>query len=170
MSEALTRTEPVSREAFVQEGETISLAPPMARYSLRARDPAELEALLGRKVPAKIGTMAGEISCLGPDEWLLRLPAGTSIPMGEGLPLAITEVSERAVCLIVEGPRAAEMLMAGCPLDLDRFAIGRAARTIFETVEIILIRSGEHRFEVEVWRSFAPWLQLALTTAAGQLR
>jgi sarcosine oxidase, subunit gamma len=170
MSEALIRAEPVTHEAFVQGGVTISLSPPMARFSLRARDPKSLEALLGRKVPARIGTTEGEIACLGPDEWLLRLSAGTTIAMGEGLPLAVTEVSERAVCIVVEGPRAAEVLAAGCPLDLDRFAIGRATRTIFETVEIILIRSGEQRFEVEVWRSFAPWLMETLTTAAEQLR
>ena len=169
MSEVLTRTEPVSPEAFVRDGVTISLAPPMARYSLRARDPGALEAVLGLKLPEKIGTTEGGAACLGPDEWLLRLPFGASIAMGEGLPLAITELSERAVCLIAEGPRAAEVLMAGCPLDLDRFAVGRATRTIFETVEIVLIRSSEHRFEVEVWRSFAPWLQLALTTAAQEL-
>ena len=170
MSEALVRTEPVSPEPFASEGVTIALAPPMARFSLRASDRAALEGLLGRKLPAKIGTTAGEIACLGPDEWLLRSAQGTAIPFGEGLPVAVTEISERAVCLIVEGPRAAEVLMAGCPLDLDRFATGRATRTIFETVEIILIRSGEKRFEVEVWRSFAPWLHLALTTAAAQLR
>ena len=169
MSEALNRAEPVTHEAFVRDGVTISLAPPMARYSLRARDPGALEVLLGLKLPKKIGTTEGGAACLGPDEWLLRLPFGASIAMGESLPLAITEVSERAVCLIAEGPRAAEVLMAGCPLDLDRFAVGRATRTIFETVEIILIRSSEHRFEVEVWRSFAPWLQLALTTAAAEL-
>ena len=170
MSEGLTRAEPVSPEPFAAEGVMIALAPPMARFSLRARDAATLEALLGRKLPAKIGATDGEIACLGPDEWLLRGPPGTAIPLGEGLPLAVTEISERAVCLIVEGPRAVELLMAGCPLDLERFATGRATRTIFETVEIILIRSDEHRFEVEVWRSFAPWLHLALTTAAAQLR
>ena len=170
MAEALTRAEPISLEQFTAEGVTITLAPPMARFSLRARDRANLEGLLGRKLPAKIGTTDGEIACLGPDEWLLRSAQATAIPLGEGLPLAVTEISERAVCLIVEGPRAAELLMIGCPLDLDRFASGRATRTIFETVEIILIRSDEHRFEVEVWRSFAPWLHLALTTAAAQLR
>ena len=170
MSEVLARTEPVSAEAFVRDGVSISLAPPMARYSLRAHQAQALETLLKIKLPKKIGTTEGGAACLGPDEWLLRLPFGASIAMGEGLPLAITDVSERAVCLIAEGPRAAQVLMAGCPLDLDRFAVGRATRTIFETVEIILIRSSEHRFEVEVWRSFAPWLQLALTTAAEQLR
>ena len=170
MSEALTRAEPVSPEPFAARGVTITLAPPMARFSLRARDAATLEALLGRKLPTKIGTTACEIACLGPDEWLLRSAEGTAIPLGEGMPLAVTEISERAICLVVEGPRAAELLMAGCPLDLDRFETGRATRTIFETVEIVLLRSGDTRFEVEVWRSFAPWLHLALTTAAAQLR
>ncbi len=170
MSDSLIRAEPVSSEPFVLEGVTIALAPPMARFSLRAGDRAALEGLLGRKLPVKIGTTDGGIACLGPDEWLLRSAQGTAIPLGESLPVAITEISERAVCLIVDGPRAAEVLMAGCPIDLELFATGRATRTIFETVEIILVRSGEHRFEVEVWRSFAPWLHLALTTAAAQLR
>lgn len=170
MSEALTRSAPIPPEAFICDGVTIRFAAAVVRYSLRARDPKSLEALLGRKLPTKIGAMEGEIACLGPDEWLLRCSADTAVPQGAGLPLAITDVSDRSVCLIVEGPRAAEVLMAGCPLDLERFAPGRATRTIFETVEIILIRSSEQRFEVEVWRSFAPWLQLALTTAAAQLR
>ena len=170
MSDALTRAEPISPEPFAALGVSITLAPPMARFSLRARDAKALERLLGRNLPARIGATEGEIACLGPDEWLLRGAQATAIRLGEGLSLAVTEISERAVCLIVEGPRAAELLMAGCPLDLERFASGRATRTIFETVEIILIRSDEHRFEVEVWRSFAPWLHLALTTAAAQLR
>ena len=170
MSDSLTRAEPVSPEPFAAEGVTITLAPSMARFSLRARDRAVLESLLGRKLPAKIGATDGEIACLGPDEWLLRSTQSTAISRGEGLPLAVTDISERAICLIVEGARAAEVLMAGCPLDLERFATGRATRTIFETVEITLIRSDEQRFEVEVWRSFAPWLHQALTTAAAQLR
>ena len=169
MSEGLTRAEPVSQEAFVREGLTISLAPPCARFSLRAHQAQALETVLKLKLPKKIGATEGGAACLGPDEWLLRLPTGSSIPLGEGLQLAVTDISERAICLVAEGPRAAEVLMAGCPLDLDRFAVGRATRTIFEGVEIILIRSGDERFEVEVWRSFAPWLHLALTTAAEQL-
>jgi sarcosine oxidase subunit gamma len=56
--------------------------------------------------------------------------------------------------------------MAGCPLDLDGFATGRATRTIFETVEIILLRKDKVLFEVEVWRSFAPWLKAALEAAS----
>lgn len=170
MSEVLTRTDPVSGPAIASEAVTIAVAEPMTRFSLRARQPEALEQVLGFKLPREIGASHAGAACLGPDEWLWRAPAGTIVSAGAGLPVAITEVSERAVCLIVEGPRAADVLAAGCPLDLDRFAVGRATRTVFETVEIILLRTGETRFEVEVWRSFAPWLSKALTTAAEQLR
>jgi sarcosine oxidase subunit gamma len=139
----------------------------MARYSLRARQGQALETLLGAKMPKKIGAIEGGIACLGPDEWLLRAAEGTIIPMGTALPVAVTDVSERAICLIVEGPRSANILASGCPLDLDNFPAGRATRTIFETVEIILIRDAEDRFQVEIWRSFASWLWTALTTAAS---
>lgn len=170
MSDALARTEPVLAEPFVGDGVTIALAPPMARFSLRAHQAQALETVLGIKLPKRIGENEAGISCLGPDEWLLRAPAESTLSTGAGLPVAITEISERSVCLIVEGVRAADVLAAGCPLDLDRFAVGRATRTVFETVEIVLLRTGEDRFEVEVWRSFAPWLRTALETAAGQLR
>lgn len=167
MSDTLTRNEPVSTTPFVAAGIAISLAPPMARYSLRARYAQALETLLNVKVPKRIGATEGGIACLGPDEWLLRAEVGTTIPTGASLPVAITDISERSLCFVVEGPRASEILMTGCPLDLDQFAVGRVTRTIFETVEIILIRETEDRFHVEVWRSFAAWLWTALTTAAS---
>lgn len=167
MSDILTRNEPVSAIPYVARGVTISLAAPMKRYSLRARSAQALETLLNAKVPTKIGKTESGIACLGPDEWLLRAAAGAIIPTGAGLPVAITDISERSICLVVEGPRAAELLMSGCPLDVDQFAVGWAKRTIYETVEIIIIRGAEDRFEVEVWRSFAGWLWTALTTAAS---
>lgn len=166
MSDVLSRSEPVFTSPFIASGVTVSLAPPMARYSLRARQAHALETVLGVKVPKKIGETAGGIACLGPDEWLMRDALGTKIPSGQALPVAITDVSERSVCLIVEGPRAATLLMSGCPQDLDLFTVGKASRTIYETVEIILIRQSEECFHVEVWRSFAPWLWEALTVAA----
>jgi sarcosine oxidase, subunit gamma len=167
MSDVLTRYEPVPATPFVAKGATISLAAPMKRHSLRARSAQALETLLNVKVPKKIGATEGGIACLGPDEWLFRGEAGAAMPTGAGLPVAITDISERSICLVVEGPRAAEVLMSGCPLDLDNFAVGRATRTIYETVEIIIIRGAEDRFEIEVWRSFAGWLWTALTTAAS---
>jgi sarcosine oxidase, subunit gamma len=167
MSDPLIRAEPVPAMPFASAGVTISLASPMARYSLRARQPQALETLLGVKVPKKIGATEGGIACLGPDEWLMRASAGTSIPVGAGLAVAVTDVSERSVCLTVEGPKAARLIMSGCPQDLDVFSVGKASRTLYETVEIILIRDGEERFHIEVWRSFASWLWTALTEAAS---
>lgn len=167
MSDPLLRTDPVSGEPLVGNGVKLSLARPMARYSLRARQAQALETVLKVKVPKKIGATEGGIACLGPDEWLMRTAPEAAIPTGEGLPMAITDIGERALCLIVEGPRAATTIMSGCPLDLDSFAVGRATRTIYETVEIILIREAQDRFHVEVWRSFAPWLWTALATAAS---
>jgi sarcosine oxidase, subunit gamma len=167
MSDLLLRTDPVSAETFSAPGVTTSLAPQMARYSLRAREAQALETLLKVKLPKKIGATEGGIACLGPDEWLMRAAAGTVIPAGEDLPIAITDISDRALCFIIEGARAAEVLMSGCPLDLETFAVGRATRTIYETVEVILIREAEDLFHVEVWRSFAPWLWTALTKAAS---
>lgn len=167
MSDVLTRNEPIPVTPFVAEGVTISLAAPMQRYSLRARSAQALETLLNVKVPKKIGATESGIACLGPDEWLFRGEASAAMPTGAGLPVAITDVSERSICLVINGPRAAELLMTGCPLDLDNFAVGRATRTIYETVEVIIIRDAEDRFQVEVWRSFAPWLWAALTTAAS---
>jgi sarcosine oxidase, subunit gamma len=163
----LLRTEPVPTNPFKAAGVTISLAPPVARYSLRARQPEALETLLKVSLPKTIGATVGGIACLGPDEWLMRAPEGTAVPSGEGLALAVTDVSERAVCLAVEGPHAAAVLMSGCPLDLGRFAVGRATRTLYDTVEIVLIREAEDCFHVEVWRSFASWLWTAMTTAAS---
>jgi sarcosine oxidase, subunit gamma len=170
MVDLALRTEPVPVAPAEFPGVSIALGAPLARWSVRGRDPGALAKVIGHKVPAKIGGSEGGTLCLGPDEWLLRLPAGAAIPMGEGLPLSVVDISERAISLVVEGPRAVEVLSSGCPRDLSKWAVGYGSRTIYETVEIVLIREGEERWVVEVWRSFAPWLHLALVTAASHLR
>jgi len=111
------------------------------------------------------GTLQGDVSPGGTRSVSLREPPP---PGGEDflLPVSIVDVSSRAIGIIVEGPNAAALIGAGCPLDLARMAPGRATRTLFETVEIILIRTSETRFHIEVWRSFAPWLFGALSAAS----
>ena len=166
MSDVLIRNEPVPETQYVAAGVTISLAGPMQRYALRARRAENLETVFQVTMPRKIGASEGGIACLGPDEWYLRTEAGATIPTASGLPVAITDISDRSTCLVLEGPRAAEILMSGCPIDLDNFAIGRATRTIYETVEVMIIREADDRFHVELWRSFAAWFWIAMTTAA----
>lgn len=169
MADAALRTAPVSAEPVTHNGVTITLGAPLARYSLRAKDAKLLAKAIGRKLPARIGTTEGEVACLGPDEWLLRTAPGSAMPDGAGQPVSVVDISERAITLVLEGTRSAEVLMAGCPRNLDLFVVGEARRTVFEGVEMILLRTAQDRFEVDVWRSFASHLHLALTKAAEHL-
>lgn len=166
MSDFLIRTEPIPAEAILGNQVTVRPASAMARFSLRARNAADLADVLGFQVPGRIGATANGLACLGPDEWLWRTVEGTSLPDANGKLIGVIEVSHRNVGIIVEGPRAIEVLSSGCPLDLAAFAVGRASRTIFETVEVIVEREAADRFHVEVWRSFAPWLWQLLATVA----
>jgi sarcosine oxidase subunit gamma len=105
--------------------------------------------------------------CLGPDEWLLLLPIGAAAPAIEGVH-ALTDIGHRNLGLTVEGPMAEALLLTGCALDLQRaFPTGKATRTLFDGVEIMLWRTGEQSFHIEVWRSFAAYLWTALDLAAS---
>lgn len=153
-------TEPVAGA-----GVTLSHPGPRARYSLRARDAGVLSDVIGRVLPSKIGDQADGVICIGPDEWYAILPEGTAVPRGEGLPVSVVDISSRALGLVLEGPGALAVLSSGCPLDLGKMAVGRATRTVFETVEIIVWREAEDRWHIEVWRSFATWLWNAFLAA-----
>jgi sarcosine oxidase, subunit gamma len=148
---------------------TLGTLPAMARFVLRARSAEAIARISGGPAPTRIGETAGGLTCLGPDEWYARLPAGAALAVGEGEIASVVEVSARAVGLALSGIRAWEVLNAGCPLDLQNFPVGRAVRTIYESVEIILWRVGETRFEIDVWRSFAPWLAGAFAAAIEAL-
>ena len=167
MADLAIRIDPVPVEAFAFSGGTMALALTEKRYSLRG-EVAALQTFTSVPLPSKIGDVSDQAEglaiMLGPDEWLL---IGTISGDGAGQPLSITEITERQIGITLKGPRAAEILMSGCPLDLERMAVGRGARTIYETVEIVVIKRGAARFHVEVWRSFAPWLWAALVAAAG---
>lgn len=169
MGDAPSRTAPVPAEPAAFDGVRIALGVSLARYSLRGRDPKSLGKLIGRKLPTRIGASEGDVACLGPDEWLLRAAEGTRVPDGSGMPVSVVEISTRAVTLVLEGSKAETVIQAGCPRDLGKFAVGEARRTLFEGIEIVLLRTAAERFEVDVWRSFAPHLHLALTKVASHL-
>jgi sarcosine oxidase, subunit gamma len=165
MVEALARHDPVPAVPVRHAGLTIGLAPPHARYSLQTRDP--------RGMPTTVLSAApfgdGSALCLGPDEWLLILPQGSAAPTFDGVH-ALCDVGHRNIGIDIEGPCALALIQTGCALDLARaFPPGKATRTLYEGVEIILWRIGDERFRVEVWRSFAPYLWAALELAAGDL-
>ena len=114
---------------------------------------------------------------LGPDEWLLVAPGepadAIEIRIGDALgerPHALVGVSHRHLSIALEGARAADMLNAGCPLDLgDAFPVGMCTRTIFGKAQIILWRTGPQNFTIIVWRSFAPYVRDLLIEARTRL-
>jgi len=70
-----------------------------------------------------------------------------------------TDVSHRNIAILVSGSGAAAAINAGCPQDLslNAFPVGACSRTIFGKIEIVLLRTAEDAFRVEVWRSFSEY-------------
>jgi sarcosine oxidase subunit gamma len=155
-------------------GVTIAELPPTTRISFRIADPAA--ATLG--LPATVGARTAEGNrtalCLGPDEWLLEAGAGErdallSTLAGVAAPHSAVEVSDREITYALEGPAVLELLASGCPRDLARMPVGSGARTVFDTVQIVLVREADDRFHLTVWRSFAPHVCSILDIAVREL-
>ncbi|WP_117191906.1 sarcosine oxidase subunit gamma [Rhizobium terrae] len=168
MVEMATRTLPLSGFHGGSSAVRIEAAPPAGRISLRARaeDVAALSGALGLDLPVKPKTSvsgSGRTALwLGPDEWLVvgDLNGGLmQAAANAGVLHSATDVSHRNTAILVSGPGAAAAINAGCPQDLSlkAFPVGACARTIFGKVEIVLLRTAEEAFRVEVWRSFSDY-------------
>lgn len=159
--------------ALQTEALVISVMGEMTRYSLRIKrdDIAAFQKASGFKLPPKIGTShltkKYNILCLGPDEWMLIVPLEKSASIlntldavAEKFTYCHTDISHRNIGMIVKGPQAQQAINVGCPLDLslNAFPIGKVTRTVFENASILVLRTGETEFQVECWRSFAPYL------------
>ena len=154
--------------------------PPMARFVFRGR-PEAVEAAgsaFGVTLPQTVCRAAsdGERAALwlGPDEWLLLAPEQAAPGIEDrlttalaGLPHSLVAVGHRNTALEISGPRAAPVLNAGCPLDLDlaSFPVGMCTRTILAKAEIVLWRTAPETFHIEVWRSFAAFVWRFLEVA-----
>lgn len=154
------------------------------RLSLRASVESRpaVDAALGFALPTRPKTSAtgGGVAALwlGPDEWLLlddRSPAddeeaaGTIPAALAALPgISVIDVSHRNVAIAIDGHAAEAIIAAGCPQDLRlrSFPVGAASRTVLSKAEIVLWRTGEERFEIECWRSFADYVWTFLDEVA----
>lgn len=113
---------------------------------------------------------------LGPDEWLLVAPDGEAAALVATVAAELAgafhsavDVSHRNAALTLAGAAVAEVLNAGCPLDLSdaAFPPGSASRTVLGKAEIVLIRPGDGSvWRVECGRSFAPYVRAFLAEAA----
>jgi sarcosine oxidase subunit gamma len=161
----------------------LRLLPPSARFILRAdaRAISVAGAAIGIDVdPAPCRASQGETCAalwLGPDEYLLLAAAVEARALAfslddvmQGEQHSLVEVSHRQTALEISGPRAAEILNSGCPLDLDltAFPIGMCTRTVFAKAEIVLWRTAADVFHLEVWRSFTAYVARFLSEVARE--
>jgi len=115
---------------------------------------------------------------LGPDERLLLCGQGEPPGLARlrealaGRAHSLVDVSHRQCALEVSGAQAPVLLNCGCPLDLDQsaFPMGMCTRTVLGKAQIVLWRTGERTFHLEVWRSFAAYVSKVLALAARELQ
>lgn len=159
----------------------VSVLPAQGRLSLRARgDLGALDKAIGIALPDRIGRRAEangiEAIRLGPDEWTLRVPAqdvarlvaACTAVYGEN-PHSLVDISGREVTLLIEGPRAAELLTLGCPRDIASIPAGEGRRTLFDGATVVLWCDGNDRFRMDVWNSFADHVAQLLETGCKEL-
>lgn len=145
------------------------------------RCPAAMVGIVGERLGIALpqqacrSAIAGKLAALwlGPDEWLLLTDeaaddwvSGLQDRLGDAL-CALVDVSHRQVALAVRGPDAAKILASGCALDLSlaAFPEGMCTRTMYDKAEIVLWRLGADAFHIEVWRSFARYVEDLLRVA-----
>lgn len=153
-------------------GVTITELPPTTRISLRLADPGAIG------LPTTVGTRSTQGTrtalCLGPDEWLIEAPeTERDALLGDlaqiPVPHSAVEVSDREITYALEGPDVLTLLATGAPRDLAVMPVGTGARTIFDTVQVVLVREADTRFHLTVWRSFAPHVRALLALAEREL-
>ena len=177
MADLAQRTLPLAGAHGSSASVRLTPAQPAERISLRARaeDVTALSQALGLDLPTRPKTSAsanGRTALwLGPDEWLVIGEAGSGLMRAAqepGVLHSAVDVSHRNTAILVEGPGAAAAINAGCPQDLSlkAFPGGACTRTIFGKVEIVLLRTGEESFRVEVWRSFSDYAFALLAEGA----
>lgn len=167
---------------FGTQSDAIAALAPMNRTILRCR-----EAHIGR-ISRKLGMALPQQACraesdgtssalwLGPDEWLLLHEGEDEVwvpdlaALLDGEHCSLVDVGHRQVALSIQGARAEAILSAGCALDLSpaAFPVGMCTRTMFAKAEIVLWRTEPASFHLEVWRSFARYVEALLREAESE--
>jgi sarcosine oxidase, subunit gamma len=138
----------------------------------------------GVDIPAEANrfTQSGDRACLwlGPNEWLIVGPGGAERELTAGLRTifvglhaAVTDVSESRTTILLQGPRARDLLQKGMPIDLHprEFQPGHCAQTHIAGANIILRQFDDQpTYEVFVLNSFAEHLWLWLESAAREYK
>ena len=157
---------------------TVTALPEALRLSVRAErgDVHALSEAFGLAFPERISDVAGTperfVACLGPDEWLFTAPvsereAAMAIAYGlsTSIVCSVTDIGARELCFAIEGPGAVSALNSGCPTELEALEMPSASRTVFEGVQITLVKWRADAWRLEIWRSFATHVLACLDLA-----
>jgi sarcosine oxidase, subunit gamma len=174
MAEPAIRSQPgIVAATSLFGAQWLTLLPPAMRLVLHADAAARsaVAGVWGASLPEEAcrANVSAERAALwlGPDEYLLLAPQADSISSMTGietalgaLPHALVDVSHRQIALQLQGPHAATILSGGCPLDLslEEFPVNMCTRTVFSKADIVLWRTADEQFHVEVWRSFTGYV------------
>lgn len=163
---------------------TVTPLPPQSRLSLRgvAAALAPLHAAFGVAPGTEIcrAVANGDKAALwlGPDEWMLAASDADASALAKrigdalaAVPHSLVDVSHRNTGFVVSGAGAVTLLAEGCPLDLDLSTcpVGFCSRTVVGKCEVVLWRTAADTFQIECWRSFAPYLAAFLDQAGENL-
>ncbi|MFC4624647.1 sarcosine oxidase subunit gamma [Daeguia caeni] len=179
----LEQTNPYAHRRIAIDGRLdVQPAADCARFNLRfAPEKREMaENALGLALPAKIGLMAEKngftAACIGPDEWYILADedkASALIAASEKLyaaePHSLVDISHRETGIELKGREAAWLLNAALPVNLEEMAAPGAARTIFDRVQIILLKYASEHYRIEVWNSFGDHVWTLLETASHEV-
>ena len=152
----------------VQSWDIRKAAPPNAAQVLRVVWP---------KSVGEVAHGAADVLCIGPTDWLVMAPPERAAALLVALQMAfqdssfrVTDVSSALARVRVEGPRARLLLSKGCALDLDpqAFTPGRALRTRFAGMPVVVHCTQPAAFECIVSLSYRDYLLSWLEDAAAE--
>ncbi len=154
---------------------------PIGMIALRgaADDPAvaaAVQAAVGLGLPEQrqiAAEGARAVAWMSPDEFLLMLPAdGVAEALeagrqaaGDGV-VTLADVSDARTGFRIQGPRADEVVMKLCPVDIARLPVGEIRRSRAAQIACALWRSGEGEITLLCFRSVAAYARGLLETAA----
>lgn len=168
---------------------TLREMPPAVQIDLRGDpdDPRFGEAvreLIGVALPARPNSFetqgAFAALWLGPDEWLIVAPEADHPDLARrlrralaGLHAAVVDVSASRTILELAGPKARELLLKGCPLDLHprSFGPGRCAQSLLAKAQVLIQQTDETpTYRLYVRPSYAHYVAAWLMDAMREYR
>lgn len=102
---------------------------------------------------------------VGPEDTRIGSSLHNAVPSALG---SLTLLSHSRTRLFIDGPSAREVLSTGIALDLhaDVFRCDACALTGLQDTPVLLHRTGFHRYELYVLRTYTEWIWDWLTDAA----